>query len=115
MLPNIRIRDDELLSLNDFAQSWWWTDPNYDLLPPEALATIRPFGLRGLEREGFRYVHVLQTPAEVETAVIERQPLWNNHRSDAGPFDIIGASGGCISPSRMARQGRWASRRSKIV
>ena len=52
-------------------------------------------GLRGLEREGFRYVHVLRTPDEVETAVIERQPLWNNRKWDHGPFDIIGDVHGC--------------------
>jgi predicted kinase len=34
--------------------------------------------LRGLEREGFRHVFVLSTPEEVDAAVIERQPLWNN-------------------------------------
>jgi len=51
--------------------------------------------LRHLEREGFRYVHVLRTPQDVEQVEIERQPLWNNRRSDAGPFDIIGDVHGC--------------------
>lgn len=51
--------------------------------------------LRGLQREGFRTVHVLQSPEEVEAAVIERQPLWNNRRDDHGPFDIIGDVHGC--------------------
>ncbi|MDB5289873.1 MAG: polynucleotide kinasephosphatase, partial [Phycisphaerales bacterium] len=51
--------------------------------------------LRGLEREGFRYVHVLGTPEEVEQVQIERQPLWNNRRWDKGPFDIIGDVHGC--------------------
>ncbi|MDB5292414.1 MAG: metallophosphoesterase [Phycisphaerales bacterium] len=51
--------------------------------------------LRGLEREGFRYVHVLSTPEEVEQVQIERQPLWNNRRWDKGPFDIIGDVHGC--------------------
>ncbi len=51
--------------------------------------------LRGLEREGFRYVYTLQTPDDVEQAVIERQPLWNNRKSDKGPFDIIGDIHGC--------------------
>ena len=36
--------------------------------------------LRGLEREGFRYVHVLDTPEAVEQVAFERQPLWNNRR-----------------------------------
>jgi protein phosphatase len=52
-------------------------------------------GLRGLGREGFRYVHVLTTPEEVEQVEVERQPLWNNRRSDRGPFDIVGDVHGC--------------------
>jgi predicted kinase len=52
-------------------------------------------GLRGLEREGFRHVFVLSTPEEVEAAVIERQPLWNNLKHEHGPFDIIGDVHGC--------------------
>ncbi len=51
--------------------------------------------LRGLQREGFRTVHVIKTPEEVDAAVIERQPLWNNRRDDHGPFDIIGDVHGC--------------------
>ncbi len=51
--------------------------------------------LRGLEREGFRHVHVLKTIEEVDAAIIERQPLWNNLKSDHGPFDIIGDVHGC--------------------
>jgi predicted kinase len=53
--------------------------------------------LRGLEREGFRYVHVLKSPEEVATATIERKPLWNNRKSDKGPFDIIGDVHGCFA------------------
>src|SRR5512133_2805654 len=51
--------------------------------------------LRGLEREGFRHVFTLKTPEEVEAVTIERQPLWNNLKSDHGPFDIIGDIHGC--------------------
>jgi protein phosphatase len=51
--------------------------------------------LRGLGREGFRHVHVLKTQDEIDTAVIERQPLWNNRKQDRGPFDIIGDVHGC--------------------
>jgi protein phosphatase len=51
--------------------------------------------LRGLEREGFRYVYVLQSPEEVAAVTIERQPLWNDRKFDAGPFDIIGDVHGC--------------------
>jgi protein phosphatase len=52
--------------------------------------------LRGLEKEGFRHVHVLKSMAEVEAAVIERQALWNNLKHEHGPFDIIGDVHGCF-------------------
>src|SRR6266705_1792406 len=52
--------------------------------------------LRGLEREGFRHVHVLKSLEEIEAAVIERQPLWNNLKEEHGPFDIIGDVHGCF-------------------
>lgn len=52
--------------------------------------------LRGLEREGFRYVFKLTSPEEVEAATIERQPLWNNRREVHGPFDIVGNVHGCL-------------------
>jgi protein phosphatase len=51
--------------------------------------------LRGLEREGFRYVYTLETPDEIQQMTIERQPLWNNRKSEKGPFDIIGDIHGC--------------------
>ena len=51
--------------------------------------------LRGLEREGFRHVFVLNTPEEVEGATVERVPLWNDKRHEAGPFDVIGDVHGC--------------------
>ncbi len=52
--------------------------------------------LRGLEREGFRHVHVLKSLEDVEAAVVERQPLWNNLKQEHGPFDIIGDVHGCF-------------------
>jgi len=52
-------------------------------------------GLRGLAREGFRYVYELNSVEEVEAAQIVRQPLWNNRREDRGPFDVIGDVHGC--------------------
>lgn len=52
--------------------------------------------LRGLQREGFRYIHVMTSPDEVESASFERQPLWNNRREEHGPFDIIGDVHGCF-------------------
>jgi protein phosphatase len=52
-------------------------------------------GLRRLRKEGFRQVHVLGSPEEVQAATIERTPLWNNRKADHGPFDIIGDVHGC--------------------
>ena len=52
--------------------------------------------IRGLQREGFRYVHVLRSPEEVEAAEIRRQPLWNDRREETGPFDVVGDVHGCL-------------------
>jgi protein phosphatase len=52
-------------------------------------------GLRGLEREGFRYVNILSSPEEADNVVIERQRLWTNKTDEHGPFDIIGDVHGC--------------------
>lgn len=52
--------------------------------------------IRGLDREGFRHVFVLNSAEEVDRATIERQPLWNNRKFDHGPFDIIGDVHGCF-------------------
>ena len=52
--------------------------------------------LRGLKREGFRYVSVLNSPEEVEAVTIERVPLWTNLQHEQGPFDIIGDVHGCF-------------------
>ena len=52
--------------------------------------------LRLLEREGFRRVHILRSPEEVDAAEIVREPLWNNLKHEHGPFDIIGDIHGCF-------------------
>lgn len=52
--------------------------------------------LRGLEREGFRRVHVLRSSEEVDAAEMVREPLWNNLKHEHGPFDIIGDVHGCF-------------------
>lgn len=52
-------------------------------------------GMRGLQREGFRYVYYLNSPEEVDAVTITRTPLWTDRRSDPGPFDIIGDVHGC--------------------
>jgi protein phosphatase len=51
--------------------------------------------LRLLQREGFRHVHILRSPEEVDAAEIVREPLWNNLKHEHGPFDIVGDVHGC--------------------
>ncbi|MEU9799847.1 polynucleotide kinase-phosphatase [Streptomyces sp. NPDC051000] len=53
--------------------------------------------LRGLEREGFRKVHVLRTVEEVETAEVVLEKRFNDLTHLTGPFDIIGDIHGCAS------------------
>jgi protein phosphatase len=49
----------------------------------------------GLPREGFRTVHVLNTPEEVAAVTITRAALFNDLRHEKGPFDVIGDVHGC--------------------
>jgi polynucleotide kinase-phosphatase len=51
--------------------------------------------LRGLEREGFRTLHILRTPDEVDAATVVRTRMYNDLRHEAGPFDAIGDVHGC--------------------
>lgn len=53
-------------------------------------------GLRGLEKEGFRHVFKLSSVEMVDAAEMERQPLWNNRKSEHGPLDIVGDVHGCL-------------------
>lgn len=53
--------------------------------------------LRGLEREGFRKVHVLRSVEEAEAAEIVLEKRFNDLRHLTGPFDIIGDIHGCSS------------------
>ncbi|GAA1024743.1 MULTISPECIES: polynucleotide kinase-phosphatase [Amycolatopsis] len=52
-------------------------------------------GLRSLQKEGFRTVHVLRTPEEAAEATITRVPLYNDLRHETGSFDIVGDIHGC--------------------
>ncbi len=58
------------------------------------LAALRR-SLRGLGREGIRYVYRFDAPEEADAAEIERVPLWTDRRGLSGPFDIIGDVHGC--------------------
>jgi protein phosphatase len=53
--------------------------------------------LRGLEREGFRKVHILRSVEEVDEAVLEYEKAYNDKRELTGPFDVIGDVHGCRS------------------
>lgn len=48
--------------------------------------------LRYLQKEGFRFTHVVKPEDEVE---IVRKPLWANCSRETGPFDIVGDIHGC--------------------
>ena len=52
--------------------------------------------LARLPKEGHAAVHVLSSPEEVESAVIERRPLLVDRRAERGPFDLIGDVHGCF-------------------
>jgi protein phosphatase len=51
--------------------------------------------LKGLEREGFRQVYILNSLEQIAAVEITREPLWNNKKHEHGPFDIIGDIHGC--------------------
>jgi len=57
--------------------------------------------LRGLRREGFHRVYVLSSEAEIASAAVQREPLWNDMRSRHGPFDVIGDVHGCYTELRQ--------------
>jgi protein phosphatase len=49
-----------------------------------------------LEDEGFRRVHVLSSPEEIDAVTFHRHPLPVNQRHDHGPFDVVGDVHGCL-------------------
>ena len=56
--------------------------------------------IRSLRREGFRQVHLLKSPEEVDSVTFVRQPMWTDRRTETGPFDIIGDIHGCFEETR---------------
>jgi protein phosphatase len=76
--------------------------PNRDFGPHVARNHTRLLrkSLRGLGREGFRYIYKFNGPEESEAAVVERQKLWTDRREETGPFDIIGDVHGCFDELR---------------
>ncbi|WP_079132241.1 polynucleotide kinase-phosphatase [Streptomyces nanshensis] len=53
--------------------------------------------LKSLAREGFRRVHVLRSPEEVEAASVRLERRYNDLRHLTGPFDVVGDVHGCRS------------------
>lgn len=51
--------------------------------------------IKGLKREGFRFIYILNSPEEAEAVELVRTPLWNDKKNEHGPFDIIGDVHGC--------------------
>lgn len=52
--------------------------------------------LKGLKREGFRKIHLLNSVEEIDAVSgIIREKLYSNKREITGPFDIIGDIHGC--------------------
>ncbi len=51
--------------------------------------------VRGLEREGFRVVHVLRGVPEIEGVTVVRDRLFSDLRHETGPFDVVGDVHGC--------------------
>ena len=51
--------------------------------------------LRGLRKEGFRQVYILNTPEQADQAAIVRRPNRHDRAALAGPFDLIGDVHGC--------------------
>ena len=51
--------------------------------------------LKGLKREGFRTIHVLDSVEEIAEATILRTRLFNDRRDERGPFDVVGDVHGC--------------------
>jgi protein phosphatase len=53
--------------------------------------------LKTLTNEGFRRIYHLKGVEGIETAVVERERLWNDFKHEHGPFDIIGDIHGCFT------------------
>jgi protein phosphatase len=56
---------------------------------------------RGLKREGFHNLTILNGIAEIDSVKIEREPLLNDRKWDHGPFDVIGDVHGCVDELRL--------------
>jgi len=57
--------------------------------------------IKGLKREGFRFVYVINSLEQLEKTEIVRTKLWNDKKELHGPFDIIGDIHGCCDELEM--------------
>ncbi len=64
----------------------------------QRMALRRGLGRSGksLRREGFRHYWMLESVEDIDSVSVNRTPLWNNKKSEHGPFDIIGDVHGCF-------------------
>ena len=51
--------------------------------------------LKGLRKEGFQYVYIMNTPEQIERAEIVRRPNRHDRAALSGPIDLIGDIHGC--------------------
>jgi len=64
--------------------------------------------IKGLRKEGFRKVYVLDGVEAIDAAEITRDKLWTDRRDLTGPFDIIGDIHGChIESVELLRELGW--------
>ena len=52
--------------------------------------------IKGIKREGFRFVYVLNSQQEIDEVEIVRTKMWNDKKEERGPFDMIGDVHGCF-------------------
>ncbi|MDN3506642.1 MAG: polynucleotide kinase-phosphatase [Simkaniaceae bacterium] len=52
--------------------------------------------LKFFKKEGFRYIHSLTDPDQIDSCEIVREKLWTDLKHEGGSFDIIGDIHGCF-------------------
>lgn len=52
--------------------------------------------VKNLRKEGISQVYILNSVEDINRVTIERNPLWNNLKTEKGPFDLIGDIHGCF-------------------
>lgn len=52
--------------------------------------------LQGMAKEGYRQIHLLRKPEDLESLTLCRVPSPTNQKAETGPFDLIGDVHGCF-------------------